>query len=125
MTTARPWKNLRRAFNPSVGTCLSAASSKSVATVDICVPFGKLGILGNDVGKVIPSGPADVSAKGDTPFALPPSPDGVDVTVSVELLLEFPVGISITGVLFRGRNRRDLASCLFQPATLIIPSSAQ
>jgi len=38
MTTASAWKNFRLAFSLSVGTCLSAASNKSVA------PFGRFGI---------------------------------------------------------------------------------
>src|ERR1700742_4336680 len=50
MITASPWKNLRRAFKPKVGTCLSAASRRSVAT---CVPFGRFGRAGR-VGNVIP-----------------------------------------------------------------------
>ena len=39
MATVSPWKNFRRAFNPRVGICLSAASSRSVATVAGLTPF--------------------------------------------------------------------------------------
>ena len=45
MMTARPWKYFLRAFNPSVGTRLSAASKRSLATFETLEPFGRLGIV--------------------------------------------------------------------------------
>ena len=42
ITTASAWKNFRLALRLNVGTCLSAASSRSVATL---APFAKRGRL--------------------------------------------------------------------------------
>lgn len=59
MTTASAWKNLRRAFRLSVGTCLFAASNQSVATFDMFVPFGRFGSVGRlgKFAKLNPYGP--------------------------------------------------------------------
>ena len=62
MTTASAWKNLRRAFTLSVGTCLSAASSRSVATFEKFAPLGRSGRLGRlgKLGSLRPSIPSPV-----------------------------------------------------------------
>lgn len=51
MATASAWKNFRLAFSRSVGTCLSAASNRSVATFGTA-PFGMFGI-GNDPNVIV------------------------------------------------------------------------
>ena len=113
IATARAWKNFRLALRPRVGTCLSAASRKSVARRDTLAPFGKFGRLGKlslRFGKLSPptNDPLDSndelggsSGTGTMPFS--------------------PVPVAA----FRGRYRRDLASCRFHPATLMLPSKPQ
>lgn len=104
IATANPWKNFRRALTPSVGTCLSAASNRSVAT---CVPLGRL-------GKEMPS-PADIGACGT-----PSVPLWLCVAATGTTMFS-PTCIEV----LRGRYFRDLDNWRFQPATLILPRSAQ
>lgn len=54
IATDNPWKNFLRAFNPRVGICLSAASSRSVATLD---PFERLGIEGIEMLGIVGKDP--------------------------------------------------------------------
>ena len=102
MTTTSPWKNLRRAFSPSVGTCLSAASSKSAATCDIFAPLGRF----------IPKETAGVDMDS-----------AADDVYSASAKVEEVALSAVTG--FRGRKRRDLASCRFHPATLTMHKRIQ
>lgn len=102
MTTTSPWKNLRRAFNPKVGTCLSAASSKSAATRDTSVPSGRF----------IPKETACVDIK-----LMDSAADGTSAKVEEAALS--------ADAAFRGRKRRDLASCRFHPATLMMHKRSQ
>ena len=78
INTANAWKNLRRAFTLSVGTCLSAASSQSIATFDMFAPLGRFDKFGK-LGKLNPSGPAD-------------SGGGVDPHEAVRALATFALG---------------------------------
>ena len=147
ITTARAWKNLRLAFRLNVGTCLSAASSRSVATFAPLANcgkferFGRLGRLGKlgrfgrfgKLEKVMPNGPVGSMLGTES---------GVFSLVCAVVDKEgFDLGISATGggvpggVLMgtsltivasgRGRYRLERASCLFHPATLILPRAAQ
>jgi len=66
MTTASPWKNFLLAFTLSVGTCLSAASSRSAATFATLTPlgrFGRLGRFGNATPKALAEDCNDCTAE--------------------------------------------------------------
>ena len=105
MATTSPWKNLRRAFRPRVGTCLSAASSKSVATRDTSAPSGRF----------IPKETACVDIKLMDSVA--------DEVYGASAKIEEAALSAVAG--FRGRKRRDLASCRFHPATLMMHKRSQ
>jgi hypothetical protein len=113
MATESAWKYFRRAFRLRVGTCLSAASSSSVAAWLTPEPFGSaasVGIGGND--KPMP-GLDDGGV-----FAVLTSVDGA---VS-PLDRTFDSLLAVAG---RGRYRRERASWRFHAATLTLPSAAQ
>ena len=63
ITTASAWKYLRRALTLSVGTFLSAASSRSVATLEKWAPLGRSGRLGR-LGKLGNLRPSTLSPGG-------------------------------------------------------------
>lgn len=112
ITTASAWKNLRRAFKPRVGTCLSAASNKSVATFDtFAVPFVRFGRFGK-FEKVIERDDGVVGAV-------------LSWSATVEGVSSVPDKFGFSPAPFRGRYLRDRANCLFQPATLRQPNRAQ
>lgn len=130
MATARTWKNFRRAFTLRVGTCLSAASRKSVATVAPLASCGRFGRFGR-LGKLRPRGPVE-SATGvggalgslpgpfplcicvGAPWARLGSKPVVVAPVSLAML---PIGLCL--------YLRERDSCLFHPATLTQPRAAQ
>ena len=95
MATASAWKNFRLAFSRSVGTCLSAASNRSVATFGTA-PFGRFGI-GNDPNVIV------------SELALPVTPEllVLDMADSVVDPPESP-GVCVSAVLFV-RYLRDRA----------------
>jgi hypothetical protein len=97
MATASAWKNLRRAFRPSVGTRSCAASSSS--------PAGRLGIAGI-VGIVGIASMGELAPLASVLGGASPGGAG-DAT-------------SRAG----GRKRRLRLSCRFHPATLRLPSPA-
>lgn len=106
MTTASAWKNFRRAFRPSVGTRLSAASRSSVAAFAkrSTLTFVALAPLTNGVEPDV----------GTLVLSLIISKEGAPGTTTPELL---PFA--------RWRYLRALANCRFQPATLRLPNTAQ
>jgi hypothetical protein len=115
IATDNPWKNFRRAFNPSVGICLSAASSRSVATFETPDPFGRLGMgmldkVGNEPTRELPE-------------LLPPESSPAEL----EALKIAEVGLykSSVPVWLRSLRRRLLATCLPHPATLMHPRRPQ
>lgn len=153
MITASPWKNFLLELSESVGTRLSAASSRSVATLLIFAllgrlgrlgrfgRFGRLGMFANVVGNDIPSGPLvdddgdDDGAEGTTaPMPVATSADVAVICVgSVEMFVVEDVDVPEEGTAAslmdgngcRGRYLRDLASWRFQPAMLMLPNNAQ
>lgn len=129
INTANAWKNLRRAFTLSVGTCLSAASSQSIATFDMFAPLGRFDKLGK-LGKLNPSGPADSGggvdgALGSLASTLLELPAFVPRTAPSKVLWWFSTMSPAALTTLRWRYLRDRASCLFHPATLMLPSAAQ
>jgi len=111
MTTASPWKNFLRAFTLSVGTCLSAASNKSVATCATLTPLGRFGRFGN----VTPKAFAEDCAAGL----------GLSLVCEVLESCETDAIIIYSVVAVRGLSFLDLANCRFHPATLRHPSRPQ
>jgi len=135
ITTAKPWKNFLRAFKLSVGTCLSAASKRSVATFVIFAPLGRfgkfgrlgrLGIFGNDAGNDMPSGPLnEAEVAGEAPIlSVPATVGSVGVDAGEFVTVDTTLSL-IEGSPFLGLNLLDLASCRLHPATLILTSKAQ
>lgn len=114
MTTAKAWKDFRLALRLSVGTCLSAASKKSEATIDIWAPLGRFGRFGKlEKAKLM----VEVVGVG-----------GALGSLETLLRVSDAPGTTRKGSpwgRFLDRYFLDLASCRFQAATLMMAINAQ